>query len=756
MSTVRLVALAAALPSAAFGIFNGIPGLAYLAAGSLAWILTISKLTHMSYNLKVFNFLAMLFVVAIGAMVMIGPLGICYLMATPLMAVILLGLRPAILTLFIGAACMFSFETTGYANLPVADFVHSSLSAAGLFSLTFVCVGLFISLSCNTLIKGLSSSLDDTRIFADSLKDRQQALYTLNDDLRLTSAALAGLNEMVLIAKVADGHGAPQPIIFANSTFERCSGYSVDEIKGRSMRMLYGPDTDPEMIHRIVDAIARRESISGEVVIYSKSGKPCWIEMDIVPFSSEGRGITHWVAAGRDITERRRSADAIYRLAFFDGLTGLPNRRLLLERLNILVNKAHAKGELGALLYIDLDNFKYVNDARGHSTGDALLNHIATCLTQAVHTHDTVARLGGDEFVVLLEGLGRDENSAIEVARSTAERIRVAITAAINIDGQIYQSSGSIGISLPTRPRHTVHDLLREADTAMYYAKSAGRNGVAMFEPIMLAEAENNLTLERDLLNALKKDELALHFQLQVNHAGSTTGVEVLLRWRRADGSIVGPDTFIPVAEATGMIVMLGTWVLRQACIAWHELDRSGHTMPISVNVSPRQFRQPSFVSDVKAIVNASQVPPEQLIFEVTEGLLVDNLDETVCRMHELAKFGVRFSIDDFGTGYSNLAYLRQMPLYELKIDKSFIRDMSQDSNSTAIVQSILAMAGHLNLHVVAEGVETAAQADFLRRNGAPCMQGFLFCRPLPISDLIRHLDDGQARKTPTAIGSEI
>lgn len=733
MSTVRLVALVAALPSAAFGIANRVFGLAYLAAGALSWILIISWMRQSSYHVRVMNFLCMLFVVAVGVMVMLGSLGLSYLIAIPVMSVILLGLQPALIALIISSVCMFSLGVSGICTLPIANFFPTSLSVVGLFTLTYTCVGTFISISCNTLIKGLSSSLESVRTVAVSL-------HSLNDELSLTSAALAGLNEMVLIAKVAEGHGTTQPIIFANAMFERCSEYGADEVIGKSMRMLYGPETDPEVVSKIADAIARQIPVSGELVFYKKSGIPCWIEINIVPFAREGREITHWVTVGRDITERRRSAEAIHQLAFFDVLTGLPNRRLLMERLNAMVAGVRSGRQRGALLYIDLDNFKHINDARGHATGDALLKHIATCLLQVADKTDTVARLGGDEFVILLESLDSDLTDAVQTALATADRVRRALTLPIDIDGQLYYSSGSIGVALSTRLEHTAHDLLREADTAMYYAKGAGRNGVALFESAMLAEAENMLMFERDLAIAIEQKELALHFQLQVDHAGIPIGAEVLLRWQRADGVLVPPDIFIPVAEATGLIVQLGAWVLYQSCMAWQELARAGHALPLSVNVSPRQFRQPNFVSEVLKVVRSTGVPPQQLIFEVTEGLLVENVDETVERMQQLAQIGIRFSIDDFGTGYSNLGYLRQMPLYELKIDKIFIRDMPQDLNSTAIVRSILAMARHLNLRVVAEGIETKEQAFFLKNNGRPYMQGYLFCRPMPLLDLLKRL----------------
>lgn len=629
---------------------------------------------------------------------------------------------------------------TGFSQLPIADLPRDSIATVTIFTLNFTCIGAFVILTCGALLEGLSALLSDVRDAAFSLREKQTAMHELNGELRLTSAALARLNEMVLIAKVIEGRDVIQPVIFANPAFERYSGYRADEIIGRSMRMLLGPDSDPVIVLKMLDATARRESVSGELVIYKKSGEPCWLEIDVVPFSSEGDVISHWVAAGRDITERRRSVNAIHQLAFFDVLTGLANRRLLMERLDALMNGIHKGQDICAVLYIDLDNFKHVNDARGHATGDALLKHIAACLTRAVHEHDTVAQLGGDEFVILLEGLGRDSTVAITAAYSAAERVRSALTQGVCIDGQMYHSSGSVDIALPTRLEHSAQDLLCEADTAMYFAKGSGRNRVAMFEKAMLADAENTLSLERDLVNALPNKELAIHLQLQVTTDGLPIGTEVLLRWRRPNGILVPPDVFIPVAEATGLIVPIGEWVLREACLAWCELNRIGQALPLSINVSPRQFRQLGFVAEMMSIITEAQVPPQQLIFEITEGLLVDNLEETVARMHQLAQFGIRFSIDDFGTGYSNLAYFRKMPLFELKIDKSFVRDMPNDINSTAIVQSILAMANHLKLRVVAEGIETSDQANFLGENGDPFMQGYLFSKPLPLVDLIKQL----------------
>ncbi|WP_349679608.1 putative bifunctional diguanylate cyclase/phosphodiesterase [Massilia timonae] len=740
MSVVLVLALIAAVPSAALAVYRNVPAVALMDTAALAWILAIWRMDHLAYRTRVLNFLAMLYIVGVGSMLAAGAIGLFYLLAAPALAAVLLGTRPAISGLALSAATLMVLGLTGQTDIPVGHYAHDSLPSVLILTLNFTCVGGLITLSCGTLLKGLAGSLKDVRTSAASLEEGQSLLRAMNGELRLTSAALAGLNEMVLIVKVDERPGAIQPVIFANRAFERRSGYRADEIVGRSMRMLHGPDTDPAVVARIVEAMGKREPVSAELVNYSKTGEPCWVEIDMVPFAGEGGPITHLVVVGRDITERRRSADAIEQLAFFDVLTGLPNRRLLMERLHAMVEGAHAGRGLGAVLYIDLDNFKSVNDARGHATGDALLKHVAAHLVDAVREGDTVARLGGDEFVILAANLGSDGASATAAAQDLAQKVGKALRRPAMIDNQVYHSSGSIGVALPLRQGQTMHDLLREADTAMYHAKAAGRNGVALFETTMLAAAENMLTLERDLADALARNELALHLQLQVDPAGAPVGAEVLLRWRRADGVLVPPDVFIPVAEETGLIVPLGAWVLRQACLAWRELERAGHALPLSINVSPRQFRQPDFVAMVRAVVQEADVPPRQLIFEVTEGLLVDDIDDTVSRMQELAHMGIRFSIDDFGTGYSNLAYLRKMPLYELKIDKGFIRDMPDDSNGTALVQSILAMAGQLGLRVVAEGIETSAQARFLAEHGQPCMQGYLFCRPMPLPDLIERL----------------
>jgi diguanylate cyclase (GGDEF)-like protein/PAS domain S-box-containing protein len=741
LSIVLVLGTIAAIPSVIVVLRHGVWTVAVMDAAALAWLFGLWRLERLPYTFRVLNFLAIIYMVAICLMLKVGPVSQNYLMAPPVMAAILLGTAPALAALVASAVILVLGITHFHSSL--VDMGHDPLVTALLVALNFTCVGALLTLSCGTLLKGLSRSLDEVRGFAKSLETGQDALQAVNAELRLTSAALARLNDMVLIARAVDTPDRDQPIIFSNEAFQRRTGYSDADIVGRSMRVLHGAGTDPAVVERIVESMRNGRAATAELVNYTKSGEPYWVEMELMPFTDDAGRISHWVVVGRDITERRHSADAIHRLAYYDVLTGLPNRRLMTERLDALVAAANAGRGLGAVLYIDLDNFKHVNDARGHATGDALLKHTAKRLANVVRKGDTVARLGGDEFVVLLDGLGTDAAGAADAALAVSDKIRAALADAITIDDQSYHSTASIGVALPTRPGQSVADLLRDADLAMYHAKAAGRDGVAVFETRMLAAAERQLTLGRDLSAALDNGELSMHLQLQVDHAGQPVGAEMLMRWRRGDGTFVPPDVFIPVAETTGMIVPLGQWVLRQACEARLALERAGHPLQLSVNVSPRQFRQPEFVAQVRAAFAESGVAPHVFVFEVTEGLLVEDFDVITAKMRELAALGIRFSIDDFGTGYSSLGYLKKMPLYELKIDKSFMRDTPHDANGTAIVQTILAMADHLGLRVVAEGIETEAQARFLAENGKPCMQGYLYCRPMSLGDLVARLDRG-------------
>ncbi|WP_229487832.1 putative bifunctional diguanylate cyclase/phosphodiesterase [Pseudoduganella lutea] len=737
LSIVAVLGVIMALPSIAITAYHGRWDIVAVDTVALAWLLALWRARGVSYRVRVFHFLAILYLVGVAMMLTVGPISQVYLLAPPVLAAVLLGSGPALVALALSGATIGMLALTGYARLYVSDMPGQSSVATLVVLLNYLGIGMLLTLTCSVLLQRLSRSLADLRTFTASLEEGRGRLQAVNAELRLTSAAVARLNDMVMIAKANPLPNVEQPIVFVNDALLRRSGYAREQVLGQSMRMLHGPETDQEEVARVVRAMRKLEPVTVELVNYTRSGEPYWVEMEMVPFADEEGVNTHWVLVGRDVTERRKAADAIHQLAFYDVLTGLPNRRLLMDRLQGLLDAGPA-GPRAAVMFIDLDHFKNVNDARGHATGDLMLRAAAQRLSQLAGPDDTVARLGGDEFVMLLV---TDDDDAACGALAMAARIREVLAQPFDIGGQSYQTTASIGITLLPRDGQTVDDLLREADIAMYRAKAGGRDGVALFEDTMRAEVEHRLAIERDLGQALAKGELQMHVQLQVDRDEQPVGAELLMRWRRADGTSVPPDVFIPAAEASGLIVKLGYWALRQACLAWLRLSAAGHALPLSVNVSPSQFREPDFVAQVRAILLETGAPASQLIFEVTEGLLIENLDDTIARMHELAQLGIRFSIDDFGTGYSNLAYLKRMPLYELKIDRSFIHDTPGDANGTAIVQSILAMAAHLGLRVVAEGVETHDQAAFLAAHGGPGMQGYLFARPMPLPDMLALLE---------------
>ncbi len=726
LPTILTVGAISTLVIVPFLLSRGMWTVAVADVAALAWIFAIWRFERLGYTLRVMHFLTVVYALSITLLLTVGVASMSYLLGPPLIAAVLLNLRSALFALAVGAVTLVGLGATGHLSLSLPGWEHDPVKASLVAALNYLTIGTILALICTTLLKGLSQSIGE---------------------LELTSAAVARLNDMVVIAKAVDASDDGQPIIFANDAFLQRSGYTRDQVIGQSLHMLRGPATDRDTLVQIVQAVRANRATNAEVMVYQRDGQPFWIELELVPFSRPGESVSHWVMVGRDITERRSAADAIHRLAFYDVLTGLPNRRLLTERLGAVVEAAAAGQRMSALLYLDLDDFKHTNDARGHAAGDALLAHAAHRLTQAVGPGDLVARIGGDEFVVLLDGLDPDPALAVNAALDVAETIRAVLGAPLDLQGQPHRITASIGVALAANARSSAQDLLRAADTAMYRAKAAGRNGVVLFEDAMLTEAQDKLMLERDLAQAMGNGELTMHFQLQVDQHALPAGVELLMRWQRADGSMVRPDVFIPAAEASGLIVPMGNWALRQACLAWLALQQEGHPLPLSVNVSPLQFRQPDFVEQVRAILAETGAPPQQLIFEVTEGLLIEDIGQAIRRMHELAALGIRFSVDDFGTGYSNMAYLTKMPLYELKIDKSFMHETPHGRSGTAVVQSILAMAGHLGLRVVAEGIESEEQARYLAAQGGAYMQGFLYHRPMPLAQLIAHLERAPAQK---------
>jgi diguanylate cyclase (GGDEF)-like protein len=466
--------------------------------------------------------------------------------------------------------------------------------------------------------------------------------------------------------------------------------------------------------------------------------------LTISAVSNDQRRVTHYVALFRDISIEKQSEQDIHQLAFYDPLTGLPNRRLLLDRLQQASTNSLRTGNHGALLFLDLDHFKTINDTQGHSMGDQLLIEVGRRLQTYVREGDTVSRLGGDEFVIVLEGLSSQADEAANQTKVIAEKIRAALDMPYLLNQHEFHATSSIGISLFYGQNNNTEELLQHADVAMYQAKSAGRNAIRFFDPKMQTILDLRAELEADLRHALIKNQFQLHYQIQVNELRHPLGAEVLLRWEHPQRGLVSPSDFIPLAEDSGLIVQIGLWVLQTACAQLKQWQNNPlrRDLSLAVNVSAKQFRQADFVSQVQRVLQESGARPAQLKLELTESTVLENVEETISKMHEIKAMGVSFSMDDFGTGYSSLQYLKRLPLKQIKIDQSFVRDIATDPNDAAIVKTIIAMSEALGLDVIAEGVETVAQLEFLELRGCHAFQGYLFSKPLPLLPFEAMLQD--------------
>ncbi|WP_138516507.1 EAL domain-containing protein [Rhodoferax bucti] len=438
----------------------------------------------------------------------------------------------------------------------------------------------------------------------------------------------------------------------------------------------------------------------------------------------------------QDVTRLRRASAEIEQLAFFDPLTNLPNRRLLADRLQQAIAATLRTERHGALLFLDLDHFKTLNDTLGHDVGDLLLQQVAARVKNCVREADTVARLGGDEFVVMLLDLSADPGEAARQTQLVGDNVLRSLNQPYDLKGKQYNSSASIGVALFGDGKQSAAELLKQADIAMYQVKNSGRNALCFFDPGMLAAIESRANLENDLRHGLAERQFELFYQLQVTDTGLPVGAEALIRWHHPSKGLVAPGEFIGLAEDTGLIVPMGLWVLEEACrqlVAWRADPRTA-ALQLSVNVSARQFRHSEFVDQVRQVLRHSGAPAHLLKLELTESLVLDNVDDTVVKMHALKQLGVRFSMDDFGTGHSSLAYLTRLPLDQLKIDQSFVRNIGVQATDSMIIQTIIGMGNNLGLEVLAEGVETEAQRDFLARHGCHRCQGYLFGKPVPLA----------------------
>lgn len=519
---------------------------------------------------------------------------------------------------------------------------------------------------------------------------------------------------------------------FWNNGAERLYGWTREEAIGKSIETLVYEDTAP--FYRAMDQLLVDGEWSGEIEQQSKFGEKLIIESHwTLMYDDLGQPQTVFTI-NTNITDRKAATDKIQSLAFYDPLTKLPNRTLLLDRLKQALVASARSHHYGALLFLDLDNFKSLNDTLGHDIGDLLLNQIGERLKTCVREIDSVARFGGDEFVVLLEDVSKTEKEAALFTTKVAEKVLATLNQPYSLREFEHLSTASIGITLFSNQDDNLNDLLKRADLAMYQAKALGRNTFRFFDPIMQSEISSRVLLESDLRQSLSKHQFSLHYQAQLNDKSEVVGAEALLRWHHPVRGMVSPALFIPIAEETRMILAIGHWVLETACtklVSWAKQPNTS-MLTLAVNVSERQFRQPEFVEQIFNILDHFGANPNRLKLELTESLFAENVEDIIDKMHRLKQRGISFSLDDFGTGYSSLSYLKRMPLDQLKIDQSFVRDILDDPNDAAIAYTIIGLAKSLDLEVIAEGVETEAQRRLLHEHDCNLYQGYLFSKPLP------------------------
>jgi diguanylate cyclase (GGDEF)-like protein/PAS domain S-box-containing protein len=548
-------------------------------------------------------------------------------------------------------------------------------------------------------------------------------------ELRIAASAFESHEGKVVTD--ADGY-----ILKINKAWAQSSGYSADEVIGQTPKLFLSGHHDESFYRGIWDSLRRTGRWQGEVWDQRKSGEvyPTWLNVSAVV--GDDGAVTNYIGTHYDISDIKKAEERIEALAYFDQLTGMPNRTLLLDRLKQARIASARSGRYSALLFVDLDNFKTLNDTLGYEMGDAFLGQVAQRLKSCLREVDTVARVGGDDFAIILSSLSASEAEAAICTEAIAEKILETLCQPYQLNDTPHFGTASIGATLFQGSSIQSEELMKQADLTMYRAKAAGRNTCRFFDPAMEIAVKERAALERDLRLALDEQQFLLHYQAQVTDDQRLIGAEVLVRWQHPQRGMVSPADFIPLAEESGLILPLGHWVLETACAQlakWADQAEFAN-LSVAVNVSVRQFRQPGFVAEVLAVLKSTGANPSRLKLELTESLLVHDVEEIIEKMFVLKAKGIGFSLDDFGTGYSSLSYLKRLPLDQLKIDQSFVRDILIDPNDAAIAKTIVALAESLSLGVIAEGVETAAQRDFLAAAGCHAYQGYFFARPLAIS----------------------
>jgi len=562
--------------------------------------------------------------------------------------------------------------------------------------------------------------------FMRDVTERNKRIY----DLRIAAMTFDG-SEGIIITD------ADFNIIRINSSAERITGYSAEEMMGLAPHLLRPDKHEKKFLTSIWESVKYDDTWSGEIWEEHKDLDVIPLHLTISRISDSGGGTSNYVMSFSDMSKAKRDADEIYHLAFFDPLTNLPNRRLLKDRLDQTIATIGRTREKAALLFIDIDNFKDLNDHLGHDFGDLLLQKMAHRLEVLLRIEDTVARIGGDEFVIILQNLGSDGTDVPAQTRVAATKIFSALEQPYELKHHEFFSTVSIGATIIDRSNVSSDETLKQADIAMYQAKKSGRNTLRFFDPVMQAAIDKRASTEYALYNAIEENQFQLYYQKQVDDKGAVVGNEALIRWKNPSLGLVLPGDFIPLAEDSGLILGIGRWVINTACEQIQSCREQGlgDELSVSVNISPKQFYHPQFIEDILECLKRTGVDARRLKFEVTESLVIRDVDAAIDIMRKLKRLGLRFSIDDFGTGYSSLEYLSKLPLSELKIDQSFVRNMHINARPTIIIKTIISMAKSLGLMVVAEGVETQTQYDLLQSYGCQRFQGYHFGKPMPVAN---------------------
>ena len=552
----------------------------------------------------------------------------------------------------------------------------------------------------------------------------------VEEALRISEVAFE-TNDAIMITD------AEANIVRVNQAFLDTTGYSQEEVIGKNPRMMSSGMHDKAFYSEMWRQLLRNGYWTGEIFDKRKNGDIYPKRIKITAVKNKQQKVTHYVAIFNDISEQIKSQEELHNLAFYDFLTKLPNRHLFLDRFSAALASASRLNKSGAILLIDLDRFKILNDTLGHDYGDFLLIEVAIRLKACVREIDTVSRLGSDEFAILVEDISDNSNDASLKAGLIAEKIRESLARPYYFNGHQLLSTSSIGVCLYNGNEKSIAELVQHAELAMYQAKSAGRNSIRFFDPVMQHKVTSHAAIENDLRHAIAKQQLHLYYQMQVDANHRPLGAEALLRWIHPERGMVLPGLFVPVAEESTLILDIGNWVLNTACrqlSLWAE-SKQTRDLTLAVNVSAKQFAIPDFADLVANVLKTHKVNPARLKLELTESVLLEDMAATVQKMHALKSLGITLAIDDFGIGYSSLSYLKQLPLDQLKIDQGFVRGITKDGSDAMLVQTIIDLATNFRLNVIAEGVETQAQLTFLKHYECMAFQGFLYGMALPVKE---------------------